>query len=447
MKKVVIGTGYVGLVAGTCFAELGHKVVCIDQDRDKIDALNKGMIPIYEPSLEELVRKNLVSGHLQFMDDKQAVASADGVIIAVGTPSQADGEADLRAFYKAVEEVATISQDNGAPKYIVIKSTVPVGTANQVKQMLRSIRPDLHFEVISNPEFLREGSAVLDFMNPDRVVIGCSSHTAKEFAERLYRPLDCQDIVFTDNTTAELSKYASNCYLAKRVAFVNEMANAAEQFGADITQVTKIMGLDQRIGGRYLSAGPGYGGSCFPKDVSALLHMAQQNNIEMSILEAVHYSNANRKQHIAEKVLQQLKGIADPIVGVLGLAFKANTDDMRDSPSIDIVKRLLAAGISIKAYDPAANGKAMQLFGDTISLMSDSYEAAFNADVLLIITEWSEFKSLDMLQIKKAMRLPCVIDLRNIYVPEEMQELGFSYISIGRSPIMIGGHHARATGS
>lgn len=435
MKLTVIGTGYVGLVAGTCFSNFGIEVNCIDNDISKINALKEGKIPIYEPGLEELVLKNHKNGHLNFSTDKALLDKADILVIAVGTPSASDGNANMSYLDSVLDDIAKYVNSD---KYIIIKSTVPVGTAKRVKKILEEKRPDLKFHLISNPEFLREGSAVNDFLFPDRIVIGTMSSEVKEVARKLYGPLivNGAHIEFTDNNTAEIIKYAANGFLAMKVAFINEMADLAEKFSGNIEDIANGIGSDKRIGKHFLKPGPGYGGSCFPKDTLALAKTAHDVSSPSLIINAVIESNHKRKQKMADKIISALGGdVAGKIVAILGLTFKAETDDMRDSASIDIINTLKSKGAIIKAYDPKGMDEAKKIFGNYIEYCKDPFLAAKDAEVLCIITEWAEFKTLDLEPIKEVMRKPIIVDFRNLYSIEEMKNSGFTYISLGREKV------------
>ncbi len=436
MRIAMIGTGYVGLVSGACFSEFGVEVVCVDKDEEKIERLNRGEIPIYEPELDHLVENNVRADRLTFTTDlSSAVKGADAVFIAVGTPSRrGDGHADLSYVYDAAREIAEAL--NGYT-VIVTKSTVPVGTGDEVETIIREARPDAEFDVASNPEFLREGSAINDFMRPDRVVIGSTSERAQEVMRHLYRPLFLIEtpIIFTARRTAELIKYAANTFLATKITFINEIADLCESVGADVQDVSKGIGLDGRIGGKFLHAGPGYGGSCFPKDTLALVRTAQDAGSPIKIVESVVTVNDQRKKKMAEKIAAACGGGADgKTIAVLGVTFKPNTDDMRDSPSLDIVPALINQGATVKAYDPQGMEEAAQLL-DGVVWCDSAYDAVTGADVLAIITEWNEFRGLDLDKIKTLMNTPTMVDLRNIYNPDEMAEAGFAYSCIGRPPI------------
>jgi UDPglucose 6-dehydrogenase len=433
MRIAVIGTGYVGLVSGACFSEFGVDVVCADKDAAKIDALRAGRMPIFEPGLDKLVENNVKDGRLSFSTDvKLAVAGADAVFIAVGTPSRrGDGHADLSYVYAAAKEIAEAAD---RPTVVVTKSTVPVGTGREVARILRETRPDMEFDVASNPEFLREGSAIGDFMRPDRVVIGAESERARELMRRLYRPLYLLEtpIVFTSIETAELIKYAANTFLATKITFINEVADLCEKVGANVNDVARGIGLDGRIGRKFLHAGPGYGGSCFPKDTLALVKTAQDYGAPLKIVETVVAVNEARKLAMADRVLAALGGSAkDKTVAALGLTFKPNTDDMRDSPSLAILPALRNAGATVRAFDPEGMAEAKKLMPDLI-YCRDAYDCMNGADAVAIITEWNEFRNLDLIRMKQLLRQPAVIDLRNVYNPAEMAEAGFRYTSIGR---------------
>lgn len=433
MRITMIGTGYVGLVSGACFADFGHDVVCVDKDRSKIAKLEAGEIPIFEPGLEALVAENVKAGRLSFsLDLAASTPNSEAVFIAVGTPSRrGDGFADLSYVHKAAEEIAAVMDGY---TIVVTKSTVPVGTGTEVEDIIRKARPDADFSVVSNPEFLREGAAIEDFKRPDRVVVGAEDERAVKLMREIYRPLYLNEtpIVFTDRATSELIKYAANAFLATKITFINEMADLCEKVGANVQEVAKGIGLDGRIGGKFLHAGPGYGGSCFPKDTLALVRTAQSNDAPARIVEAVVAINDERKLKMAERVIEACGGsLEGKTVAVLGLTFKPNTDDMRDSPSLDIVPALQAAGAAIQAFDPAGVAEAQTLL-ENITYTDGPYQALDGADAVLIITEWDEFRALDLDRVKSLMKSPIMIDLRNIYLPEEMDEEGFEYYSIGR---------------
>jgi len=434
MRIAMIGTGYVGLVSGTCFSEFGIDVVCVDKDAGKIEKLHQNIMPIYEPGLDELVADNVRAGRLSFTTDlKEAVKDADAVFIAVGTPSRrGDGHADLSYVYAAAEEIADAMTGYTV---VVTKSTVPVGTGDEVEAIIRKRRPEAQFDVVSNPEFLREGSAINDFMRPDRVVIGTESDKARAVMKQLYRVLYLIEtpIVFTSRRTSELIKYAGNTFLATKITFINEIADLCEKVGANVHDVAKGIGLDGRIGKKFLHPGPGYGGSCFPKDTLALVKTARDYDAPLRIVETVVDVNDKRKKVMAERVVVACGGsVKGKTVAVLGLTFKPNTDDMRDSPSLDIVPALVEAGASVKAFDPEGMEEAKKMLTG-ITYCGDSYETLQGADVLVIITEWNEFRALNLTKVKAAMKSPVVVDLRNVYDPVEMREAGFSYTSIGRN--------------
>mgnify|MGYP001807580307 FL=1 len=433
MRIAMIGSGYVGLVSGACFAHFGHDVVCVDKDASKIERLRRGEIPIFEPGLDKLVSDNTRSGRLSFSTQLgDAVGEADAVFIAVGTPTRrGDGHADLSYVYAAAAEIA---QAIRVYTVVVNKSTVPVGTGREVARIIRETQPAAEFDVASNPEFLREGAAIEDFMKPDRVVIGVESQRAQDVMSMIYRPLNLiqTPMVFTNIETAEVTKYAGNAFLATKITFINEIADLCEKVGADVHDVARGIGLDGRIGRKFLHPGPGFGGSCFPKDTLALAYTAREAHAPQTLVEQVIQVNNSRKKKMAQKVIDFCGGsIAGLTVGVLGLTFKANTDDMRDAPSLDIVPALQAAGGKIIAFDPEGMVEAARLMKDVI-FAENAYEAAAGADVLVVITEWHEFRGLDPRRIKEAMREPRIVDLRNIFDPAEMRSLGFSYDSIGR---------------
>ena len=433
MKLCMIGTGYVGLVSGACFSEFGIEVTCVDSNAEKIAQMNDGKIPIYEPGLEDLVANNMAAGRLDFTTDlTSAVAVADAVFIAVGTPSRrGDGHADLSYVFAASKEIASAMDGYTV---VVTKSTVPVGTGREVERIIREARPDAEFDVVSNPEFLREGSAIEDFMRPDRVVIGVGNEQASDLMQRIYRPLHLiqTPILFTSLETAELVKYATNAFLATKITFINEVADLCEMVGGNVHDVARGMGLDGRIGGKFLHPGPGYGGSCFPKDTLALVRTAQTVGAEMKIVESVVDVNANRKKAMAQRVVAACQGsVVGKTIALLGVTFKPNTDDMRESPSLDIVPALQKAGATVKAYDPAGMDDARTMLSD-VQWCEDTYEVLDDADALVIVTEWNEFRSLDLERVRSLLKEPVIVDLRNIYDPEIMAEAGFRYSSIGR---------------
>lgn len=433
MKIGVVGTGYVGLVSGTCFAEFGIEVVCSDKDAGKIERLKNGEIPIYEPGLEDLVAKQVKAKRLSFTTDLgEAVRDADAVFIAVGTPPRVqDGHADLTYVFQAAEEIA---QHLTGYTVIVNKSTVPVGTARKVAETIRRARPEADFDVCSNPEFLREGAAINDFMRPDRVVIGTISEQAADLMRSLYRPLYLNEtpVVVTSPETAELIKYASNAFLATKITFINEMANLCEATGANVQDLSRAMGLDGRIGGKFLHAGPGFGGSCFPKDTLALAQIGQLYETPQSIVESVVSSNNERQRSMADRVIAACGGsVAGKRVGILGIAFKPNTDDIREAPSLVIVPELQKAGAKIAAHDPIAMDHAKKALPD-VEWCEDPYAVAKDADVLVIVTEWNEYRALQLDKVETAMKTPILVDLRNIYKLPEMEQTNFTYVSIGR---------------
>ncbi|WP_404384883.1 UDP-glucose dehydrogenase family protein [Caenispirillum salinarum] len=433
MRIAMIGTGYVGLVSGACFSEFGVTVTCVDKDESKIERLKRGEIPIYEPGLDKLVASNVAAGRLEFTTElAEAVTGADAVFIAVGTPSRrGDGHADLSYVYGAAEEIARAMDGYTV---VVTKSTVPVGTGREVEKIIRATRPDAEFDVVSNPEFLREGSAINDFMRPDRVVIGAETDRAREVMRGLYRVLYLIEtpILFTNLETSEMIKYAANTFLAAKITFINEIADLCEKAGADVHDVAKGIGLDNRIGRKFLHPGPGYGGSCFPKDTLALVRTARDLDSPLRIIETVVDINAKRKKAMAERIIAAAAGsLAGKTVAVLGLAFKPNTDDMRDAPALDILPALLEAGAEVRAFDPESMDEAKKLL-DGITYCDNAYDTMEGADVLAILTEWNEFRSLDLERVKRLMAAPVMVDLRNIYEPEMMAEAGFTYSSVGR---------------
>ncbi len=433
MRIAMIGTGYVGLVSGACLSEFGHTVTCIDKDEAKIAALEDGKIPIFEPGLDDVVKANVAAGRLSFARELgPAVAACDAVFIAVGTPSRrGDGHADLTYVFGAAEEVAAALTGYTV---VVTKSTVPVGTGRKVQEIIARARPDAAFDVASNPEFLREGSAIEDFRRPDRVVVGCDSARAREVMKEIYRPLFLNEtpILFTSCESSELIKYAANAFLATKIAFINEMADLCEAVGADVQDVARGIGLDGRIGAKFLNAGPGYGGSCFPKDTLALLKTSQDSGAPTRIVEAVVQANSSRKEAMARKIERAFGGsVAGKTIAVLGLTFKPNTDDMRDAPSLVIVPYLQAQGATIRGYDPEGVHEARKLLN--IELCKDAYEALAGADGVVILTEWNEFRALDLPRVKAALKTPLMVDLRNIYRPAYMAAAGFDYVGVGRA--------------
>jgi UDPglucose 6-dehydrogenase len=434
MRIAMIGTGYVGLVSGACFSEFGHHVVCVDKDASKIDALNNGRMPIYEPGLDDVVADNVSAGRLSFTTDlKDSVKNADVVFIAVGTPSRrGDGHADLTYVFQASEEIAAAIDGYTV---IITKSTVPVGTGQKVEETIRRIKPNADFDVASNPEFLREGSAIEDFRRPDRIVCGTTSDKARAVLRELYRPLYLNEtpMLFTSRETSELIKYAANAFLATKITFINEMADICERVGANVQDVARGMGLDGRIGSKFLHAGPGYGGSCFPKDTLALIKTADLIGAPSRIVEAVASANDARKERMTTKILDAFGGVKGKTIAVLGLTFKPNTDDMRDSASLVILPELAKQGATIRAYDPEGMTEAKKLLD--IEMCPDAYAALEGADGVIILTEWNEFRALDLRAAKRLLKRPLMVDLRNIYRPDEMAKAGFSYVSVGRPSV------------
>jgi len=433
MKIVMIGTGYVGLVSGACFADFGHQVVCVEKDAGKLSALGRGEIPIFEPDLDRLVETNVKAGRLTFTADlMDPVGEADAVFIAVGTPSRrGDGHADLSYVHVAAREIATAL--NGFT-VVITKSTVPIGTGDDVERIIRETNPAADVVVASNPEFLREGAAIRDFKHPDRIVVGTDDERAQKVIDEIYRPLYLNQapIMYTGRRTAELIKYAANAFLATKVTFINEIADLAEKTGADVQEVARGIGLDNRIGSKFLHAGPGFGGSCFPKDTRALVKTAQDYDVSLRIVEAVLAVNENRKRAMARKVSAALGGnLRGKTVAVLGLAFKPNTDDMREAPSIPLITALIDQGATVRAYDPESMQQARGELPD-IQYCSDAYACAKGADALVIVTEWEQFRALDLKRLKAELKQPIVVDLRNIYRPDEMAAYGFTYDSVGR---------------
>jgi len=433
LRVAVIGSGYVGLVSGACFADFGHQVACIDSDERKIEALNRAVVPIYEPGLDELVERNLHAGRLSFSTElAPAVREADVVMIAVGTPSRrGNGHADLSYVMEAARQIAEALEGFTV---VVNKSTVPVGSGDEVERVLRGTRPGVDLAVASNPEFLREGSAIDDFKRPDRIVVGVEDERARAVMEALYRPLylNVAPLVFTDRRSAELIKYASNAFLATKITFINEIADLCEKVGANVQEVARGIGLDNRIGSKFLHAGPGFGGSCFPKDTRALALTAQEYGSPVRIVETVIEVNEARRRSLADRVIAACGGsVAGKRIGLLGLAFKPNTDDMREAPALDMIPTLEAAGAVVSAYDPEATEQARSQLPNVVYARS-AYEALDGADVLVLLTEWDEFRALDLARVKRMLREPIVVDLRNVYRPEEMQRHGFVYHGIGR---------------
>jgi UDPglucose 6-dehydrogenase len=433
MRIAMIGTGYVGLVSAACFAEFGVEVIAVDKDSGKIEALRGGHIPIYEPGLDDMVARNVEAGRLTFTTDlPSAVRSVDAVFIAVGTPSRrGDGHADLTYLFAAAEEIA---RGLAEATVVVTKSTVPVGTGRKLQALFAKLRPELALEVASNPEFLREGSAIEDFMRPDRVVVGVETERARQMLDRLYRPLNLTQtpILFTSLETAELIKYATNSFLATKVTFINEMADLCERVGADVQEVARGLGLDRRIGNKFLHPGPGFGGSCFPKDTMALLRIAEEANVSLRIVESVVSVNEGRKRNMVRRIVQACGGsVRGMTIAMLGVTFKPNTDDVRDSPSLVIIPALQAEGATVRAHDPEGMEGARRELPEVV-WCEDAYAAMDGADAMVILTEWNAFRALDLERTRELLRRPIVIDLRNVYQPGEMIAAGFSYTSIGR---------------
>ena len=433
MRIAMIGSGYVGLVSGACFADFGHEVACVDKDPAKIAALEAGRMPIYEPGLEDLVRRSVEQSRLTFSTTlEQAVSEAEAVFIAVGTPSRrGDGHADLSYVVAAAREIARAMTGYTV---VVTKSTVPVGTGDEVERIIREERPDAEFAVVSNPEFLREGAAISDFKRPDRIVVGAEDPRAADVLRELYRPLYLNQapILVTSRRTAELTKYAANAFLATKITFINEIADLCEKVGADVQDVARGIGLDNRIGSKFLHAGPGYGGSCFPKDTLALIKTAQDAECPVRIVETVAAVNDQRKRAMGRKVVAACGGsVRGKRIALLGLTFKPNTDDMRDAPSIDIVRAFQDGGASVAAYDPKGMEQAKAVL-EGVAYASDPYSCAEGADVLVLVTEWDAFRALDLARLKGIMAAPVLVDLRNVYRPEEVREAGFAYAGVGR---------------
>lgn len=433
MRVVMIGSGYVGLVSGACFADFGHQVTCVDNDATKIERLRAGIMPIYEPGLEDLVARNVAEGRLTFVTDGQeAIARADAVFIAVGTPSRrGDGHADL-SFVRAAAEL--VARCVSGFTVVVTKSTVPVGSGDEIEALVRGMGAHIDVAIVSNPEFLREGSAIEDFKRPDRVVVGCNDERARGVMTELYRPLYIGEtpILFTDRRTSELIKYASNSFLAMKISFINEMADLCEKVGADVQEVSRGIGLDKRIGSKFLHAGPGYGGSCFPKDTLALTRTAADAGAPSRLVETANRVNDERKKSMAGRVISAMDGdVVGKTIAVLGLTFKPNTDDMRDAPALDIVPALIAAGAKVTAFDPQ-DGEARSLLAD-VTFADGPYEAVTGADAVVILTEWDQFRALDLDRLRLLVRTPTMVDLRNIYRPQDARRRGFRYSSIGRA--------------
>jgi UDPglucose 6-dehydrogenase len=448
MRVAMIGAGYVGLVSGACFADFGHHVTCIDNNESRIEALKRGQMPIFEPGLAELVQRNLRDGRLRFSTDiAQAVRNADAVFIAVGTPSRrGDGHADLSYVFAVAREIAP---ELDGFTVIITKSTVPVGTGDEVERIIREVRPDADVSIVSNPEFLREGAAIRDFKHPDRIVVGTIDPRAKEVMAELYRPLylNAAPILYTGRRTAELIKYAANAFLATKITFINEIADLCEKAGADVQEVARGIGLDNRIGAKFLHAGPGFGGSCFPKDAQALIKTAQDFAVPLRIVEAVVAVNDARKRAMARKVAAALDGnVRQKTVALLGLTFKPNTDDMRDAPSVALVAALQDMGATVRAYDPVGMEQAKSVLNGVV-YCDGPYICAEGADALVIVTEWEQFRALDFERLKEVMAKPILIDLRNIYMPDEVARHDFLYDSVGRSPSGPQRRHHLGSGS
>ncbi|MGO4704570.1 UDP-glucose/GDP-mannose dehydrogenase family protein [Microvirga sp. 2MCAF38] len=438
MRVAMIGAGYVGLVSGACFADFGHEVCCVDTDPAKIEALKRGEIPIFEPGLDDLVTKNVREGRLSFATDlAEHVHKAEAVFIAVGTPSRrGDGHADLSYVHQAARDIAAALSGYTV---IVTKSTVPVGTGDEVERIIRDVRPDADFAVVSNPEFLREGAAITDFKRPDRIVIGTEDDRARMVMTEIYRPLylNQSPLLVTSRRTAELTKYAANAFLATKITFINEIADLCEKVGANVQDVARGIGLDNRIGAKFLHAGPGYGGSCFPKDTLALIKTAQDYDAPVRIVESVAAVNDQRKRAMGRKIIAACGGsVRGKTIALLGLTFKPNTDDMRDAPSLSIVTTLEDAGAHVRAYDPEGMAFAKTLLPN-VEYAQDAYACARGADALVIVTEWDIFRALDLGRMKAALASPVVVDLRNIYNPDDMERRGFTYVSVGRPDVTM----------
>jgi len=431
----MMGAGYVGLVSGACFANFGHQVSCIDKSAEKIAALKRGEIPIFEPGLADLVESNVRQGRLEFATEISGIGEAEAIFIAVGTPSRrGDGHADLSFVYQAVREIAPLLSSAAV---VITKSTVPVGTGDEIENILREKRPDADIQVASNPEFLREGAAIQDFKHPDRIVVGSDDDRARKVLAEIYRPLylNAPPIIYVSRRTAELIKYASNAFLATKITFINEMADLCEQVGADVQEVARGMGLDNRIGAKFLHAGPGFGGSCFPKDTSALIKTAHDHGVPLRLVETVSAVNEQRKRAMARKVVQALGGsVRGKTIAVLGLTFKPNTDDTRDSPAIPLITALHDLGAIVRGYDPAGMEQAKPLLPD-VQYCHSAYSAAGGADAVVIATEWEQFRALDLTRLKGLMIQPVIVDLRNIYRSDEMRRAAFRYVPIGRAGV------------
>ncbi len=437
MQISVIGTGYVGLVTGTCFSDLGNVVLCVDQDHSKIESLTAGKVPFYEPGLTELIHRNFESGRLKFGTSlSDAFKNSDMIFIAVGTPSTSDGQADTSSVFSVVEQLATYLKSSKDRKILVTKSTVPVGTGRKIVKLLadKGLSDD-RVSVLSNPEFLREGSAIEDFLRPDRIVIGGGNDASVDSLASLYAPLYRLDspIIKTSLETAELSKYAANAFLATKISFINEMANLCDRLSADVRDISKIMGTDGRIGKYFLHPGPGYGGSCFPKDTTALIHIAETVGYDLKIVKAVEEVNAFQKRFVAKELSGHFPdGLSGRVFGILGLAFKPNTDDIREAPALTIIQDLLDKGASIQIYDPEAMENGRKLFGKKITFAADPYAVADHADGVILVTEWNVFRELDLIRLKSTMKSPLFLDLRNVYSPKQLRSAGFDYYVIGR---------------
>jgi UDPglucose 6-dehydrogenase len=430
MKVTIVGTGYVGLVTGTCLSDFGLNVICVDRDNKKIECLNSGKVPIYEPNLEALIQKNVLAGRLTFTTDlEKAIKESKIIFIAVGTPPNDDGSANLEQIKKVAQQVAASMNEY---KVIVNKSTVPIGTATKIKEIINSSSPS-PFDIVSNPEFLREGSAVYDFTHPDKIVIGTTSDKALKIMQEIYRPLYLIDIPFviTNPKTAELIKYACNAFLATKITFINEIANLCDKVGANVHQIAKAMGLDGRISPKFLHPGPGYGGSCFPKDTEALYHFASTCGYDFKLLKGVISANKRQRELMAEKIKHHLGDLKGKTIGILGLAFKQNTDDIRKSPAIDIINLLLKEDARIRCFDPLAMDNSRKILPN-LTYCQDEYETAKGSNALVIATEWNQFRNLDLLKIKKLLKTPILLDLRNLYDPEKAKFLGFVYEGVGR---------------
>ncbi len=430
MNICIIGTGYVGLVTGTCLADFGLQVTCVDQDETKISLLNSGGVPIYEPNLVDLIQKNISAGRLAFTTDlEKAVKQSKVIFIAVGTPSNNDGSVNLQQIEKVAQQIAASINEY---KVIVNKSTVPIGTARKIKEIINSFSPS-PFDIVSNPEFLREGSAIYDFTHPDKIVIGTISPKALKIMQEIYRPLYLIDtpFVITNPETAELIKYACNAFLATKITFINEIANLCDKVAADVHQIAKAMGLDGRISPKFLHPGPGYGGSCFPKDTEALYHFASTCGYDFKLLKGVISANKRQRELMVEKIKHHLGALKGKTIAILGLAFKQNTDDIRKSPAIDIINLLLKEGVNIRCFDPLAMGSTKKILPN-LTCCQDEYETARDSDALVIATEWNQFRNLDLLKIKKLLKSPILLDLRNLYEPATLKSLGFIYEGVGR---------------